>query len=232
MPVGILIDTAAIIIGCFLGNVLKKHFPVDLANALNMTCASMCLVLGVSLIVQYSQLSAVALAAMLGVTAGELLGINRGIDKLTGKLSGMFDGKQLFENIDTVAFASLIIIFSAGGYGLFNSLNEGITGAHGPLIAKAILDFFTIMCFSVTFGKAMYFMCVPQLVIYLTLFLIGKLIGPSIDPVVLSDMKACAGIITINAGLNLLFKKNIPSLNMLPALLFIIPLSLLWMSIF
>ncbi|WP_165450567.1 DUF554 domain-containing protein [Intestinimonas massiliensis (ex Afouda et al. 2020)] len=228
MPVGILIDSTATLVGGILGSFLGDRFPPKIAKTLSYVFAISATAIGITMIVSVSQLSAVILSLILGACLGELFSLNRRISALSGRLNLFFQNRFSCRSMDTTEFINIIIMFSISGYGIFGALNEGFSGDHSSLIVKAILDFFTILCFSATFGKILICTFVPQFFVYISLYLLASLVMPLADATVMGDLSACAGIITMAIGLNLLFKKNIPTVSMLPALVLIIPISRLW----
>ena len=73
---------------------------------------------------------------------------------------------------------------------------------------------------------------VPQLVVFLLIFALSQLIVPLTTPELLNDFMGCGGILTIAAGLRVSKIRDIPIMNMLPALVFAMPFSSLWGMIF
>ena len=228
VPIGILVDSTATLIGGLLGSFLGSRFPQKIAKTLSFVFAIAAISIGITMIVSVSQLSAVVLSMILGTAFGEALSLNQRILTFSGRLNQAFQKRFSSRPMDSAEFINIIVMFSISGYGIFGALNEGFAGDHSSLMVKAILDFFTILCFSATFGKILICAFVPQFFVYISLYLLSSLIMPIITPAVLGDLSACAGIITMATGLNLLFKKDIPTVSMLPALVAVIPISRLW----
>lgn len=111
---------------------------------------------------------------------------------------------------------------------ILGALTEGLSGDSGILIMKSILDFFTAMIFACTLGYLVSFIALPQFVICIALFFLASLIMPLVSPDMLCDFKACGGLITFATGIRMSGMKDIKSSNMLPALIFALPISFLW----
>lgn len=69
---------------------------------------------------------------------------------------------------------------------------------------------------------------VPQLAIQSLLFFSAALLIPLASPTMLADFSACGGIIMLATGLRICGIKIFPIVNMLPALLLVMPCSALW----
>ena len=220
MPLGIMIDSAATLLGGITGAFLGGRIPPRSAKSLSYVFSLSAIAIGITMIVSVSQLSAVILSLILGTCLGEALSLNQKVLTLSDRLNSFFQARFSSGDIDTAEFVNIIVMFSISGYGIFGALNEGFAGDHSSLIVKAVLDFFTILCFSATFGKILICTFVPQFLVYIFLYITA-----------LGDLSACAGIITLATGLNLLFKQNIPTISMLPALMMVIPFSRLWAAL-
>ena len=103
-----------------------------------------------------------------------------------------------------------------------------MSGDHSILIAKSILDLPTSMIFACTLGAVVSVIALPQLVIFLALFLGARLIFPLTTPAMINDFKACGGFIMLATGFRIIKVKQFPIADMIPALLLVMPLSWLW----
>ena len=150
--------------------------------------------------------------------------IRKGTRALTKKLSA---GGQLDEDLLVTA----LVLFCASGTGIYGSLTAGMTGDHSILLAKSVLDFFTAMIFACQLKKAICLIGLPQLLILGLLFFGAKLILPLTDDVMINDFKAVGGIVLLATGFSILRLKEIPIVNMLPAMVLAMPLSALWETV-
>lgn len=228
MPIGIMIDSIAIALGACIGAALRKVFPQRLAKSLSQLFALSAMAIGITLIVDYCQLSAVILSLILGTAIGEALNLNQRAKGISAKVDARF--KQRFGDgpVDICIFINLVVMAACSGYGIFGALNEGLSANHTSLIAKAVLDFFTFLCFAATHGAVLSLICIPQFAIYFCIYLLAGFLAPFLDPIAMGDLSACAGVITMATGINLLWDMDIPLISMLPAFLLSIPFSKLF----
>lgn len=144
--------------------------------------------------------------------------------------------QQLFSKSDANAthesfiqsFVAIIVLFCASGTGIFGAIHEGMTGDPNILIAKSFLDFFTAIIFACSLGIAVSAICVPMLVIQLTLAACAALILPLTTPAMMADFSAVGGLLLLATGLRICGIKMFAVVNMLPALLLAMPLSAAW----
>lgn len=228
MPIGIMIDSIAIASGALLGAALRKVFPQRLAKSLSQLFALSAIAIGITLIVDYCQLSAVILSLILGTAIGEALNLNQRAKGISAKVDARFKRRFSDGPVDICIFINLVVMAACSGYGIFGALNEGLSANHTALIAKAVLDFFTFLCFAAAHGAVLSLICVPQFVIYFCIYLLAGFLSPFLDPVAMGDLSACAGVITMATGVNLLWDMDIPLISMLPAFLLSIPFSKLF----
>ncbi len=224
MPYGIMINCTAVLIGGLMGAFLKDYFPDKLKESLPGIFGLSAITMGVTLIIRLESLSAVILAVIIGTVIGELLNLEtnlmHGLHGLESRLPLSLDDRQLDVLI------SMIILFCFSGTGIFGAMNSAMTGDHYVLIAKAIMDFFTAVIFGTTAGYLVGFVAIPQFLVGILLFAGASYILPFVTETMLSNFKACGGIITLAVGLKIADIKRSRVLNILPSLVLVFPFSL------
>lgn len=109
-------------------------------------------------------------------------------------------------------------------------MHEGMTGDPTVLLTKAFMDFFTAMIFACSLGIAVSVIAAPMLIIQLALAGSGALLMPFTTPSMMADFTAAGGVLLIATGLRICGIKMFAVINLLPALVLVMPLSLLWSS--
>lgn len=229
MPIGLITDVCALLIGGLLGNVIGKRLSEAMKNALNNTFGICAMAIGIGLIVKMNSLSAVVLAAVLGTIIGEAFHledrVNRGVARIAPKLLKNTSTEPSFINL----FCAVAVVFCCSGTGWYGVLNEGFTGDSSILITKAILDFFTALIFAAVLGKLVSYLAVPQLTIYIVLFSISRLVVPFVSAEMIADFSAVGGIVELATGMRIAgVKRDTKVINMIPAMILIFPISALW----
>ena len=204
MPVGVLTNICAVFIGTFIGGFIKKILPKHLIEELPKVFGICSVTIGITSILNVKTLPMVIMAIILGFVIGELC--------------------HLYDHVHHI-FAYLLdrLPFSMSGMGLFGALTEGMSGDASVLISKSVLDFFTAILFGAALGYAQSLICVPQLIILLACFFLAKAILPFVNATMIADFKACGGVITMITGLTVSKILDVRALNLVPALILVIP---------
>jgi len=235
---GPFVNSAALFVGGALGAALGKVVPHRVKEALPMTCGILAVSIGTVLIHKVHAFPAVTLALLGGSLIGELLFLERGLELGVGwmrnqiaRFSPARPSAPVNDKFIT-KFVSILVLFCASGMGIFGAMREGMTGNSEILLAKAVLDFFTALIFATDLGLSIAVVALPQLMIQGGLFLGARLLIPMTTPEMLADFSACGGVVLLATGLRICGIKVFPIVNMLPALLLILPTSAAWTLFF
>lgn len=247
IPYGIIADVCAVAIGGVLGGLLKKVLPKRIIESLFIVTAFCAFGIGIVATIKLSSLTVVMVSIILGCVIGELCYIETGIQKLIGFTVGKLnknktalmdtfgEEKEQEETrlkIELLGLSMAIICFS--GTGFFGALNEGLDGDHSILLAKAVLDFFTVLVIAAQIGYFVSVFAVPQAVIFLACFFLATLISPILTSEAIANFKSVGGILTIAIGYNMLASqvglKKVRVLNLTPA--FVLVLLFSWLVTF
>ncbi len=230
MPIGVFINVAAVAVGGIGGSLFSKKIPERIKTSLT-TVFGLCAVgLGIIAVTRATAMPAVVLSTILGALLGELLQLNIHISKLFSKaLSALPFDKDHF---DLQTFVTLAVMFCASSMGIYGAIMEGVVGDSSFLISKAFLDFFTAIIFSASLGLAVGLIALPQLAVLIAFFFVGLLGRDAIDVQQFQNFIACGGLVTIAAGLTLSGIKQFTLVNILPSLIFILPLTWVYGQLF
>lgn len=229
MPVGPLINTAAIFFGAIIGALLGKYVPEILKEKLPITFGLIAFSIGVPMIVGMTDSLVVVVSLLLSVMVGEVLRLEKQVEKVAWKFNNVVQkvvkssDEQKSDNFMT-QFISVLVLFSASGFGIIAALNEGISGDPAMLIVKSVLDFFTAIIFGTSLGYIVVISVVPQTIILVALFYLGSVILPLTTPDMLANFQALGGMIMLATGFSIMEIKNFSMINMLPGLLIVMPL--------
>ena len=212
MPIGIIADALAVILGGALGAGLGHRISGPFKEKLNLIFAICSMGMGVSTIVRM-----------------ENLHLEEKINAGAARLGRLFPGGGTQRGGDVGALLTVVVLFCASGTGIYGSILAGASGDHSVLLAKAILDLFTAAIFACALGRIVALIALPQFCIFLLLYLLAGWIMPYITPVMLNDFKACGGLIMLATGLRMCGIRPFPIADMLPAMVLVMPFSALWL---
>lgn len=225
MPIGIIANVTAVLIGTVIGGGLRRVLPRQLAEELPKVFGVCSFTIGLVSVIGVQTLPMVIMAVILGFALGELTKLNqhisglfsRALDKLPFRISG--DREEYME-----MYLLVVLMFAMSGTGLFGALTEGMSGDASVLLSKSVLDFFTAVLFGAVLGFAQVLVCLPQTVTLTLCFLLAKAILPLVTPVMIADFKACGGLLTMVTGLSVSKILKVRAINLVPALVLVMPL--------
>lgn len=237
MPIGVIINTVAIFLGGIAGALLGDKLPEKYKEQLNLIFGLCSMGMGISSIVLMKYMPAVVFALIIGTIVGLIFNLGDKVYELCSKLQKVMirivpkKETNMSETEFLATLITVIVLFCSSGMGIYGSLSEGMTGDSSLLITKSILDFFTAAIFACNLGYIVSLISVPQFVIFTTLFLSASFIVPLTTPDMIADFKACGGFLMVAAGFRILKLKMFPVVDMIPAMILVMPFSWFWVNI-
>lgn len=230
LPVGLITNVASVALGGLSGVALSKHIDDKLGDKLTLIFGVCALANGITSVNKATALSAIILAVIVGALIGETIHLDR---LVTGFFKGVLNGLPTKKkDFDMAMYVTIAVIFCASGFGIYGVFMEGMSGDSSFLLSKSILDFFTAAIFAKTLGIAVCLIAVPQAVILVALLFLGHFIGPYITPDQMQNFIACGGVLAIASGFTIAKIKQFSMVNLLPALVLVIPTTWLYNAIF
>ena len=237
MPIGVIINTVAIFLGGIAGALLGNKLPEKYKEQLNLIFGLCSMGMGILSIVLMKYMPAVVFALIIGTIVGLVFKLGDKVYELCSKLQKVMirivpkKETNMSETEFLATLITVIVLFCSSGMGIYGSLSEGMTGDSSLLITKSILDFFTAAIFACNLGYIVSLIAVPQFVIFTTLFLSASFIVPLTTPDMIADFKACGGFLMVAAGFRILKLKMFPVVDMIPAMILVMPFSWFWVNI-
>ena len=179
MPTGILCNVASVVAGGFVGSIIGEKLSDQLKQTMTIVFGVCAMAMGISTIPGMRNMPAVIFAVVFGTSLGLAIHFGnlvntggRAMQKVIGKFiknpsNGMSE-KEFTDELVTV-----IVLFCASGTGIYGTIVSGMNGDHSILISKSILDLPTAMIFACSLGVVVAFIAVPQLVIFMLLFMLA-----------------------------------------------------------
>lgn len=228
MVTGPFINAAAVLIGGIAGAGLSHRLPERLRTSMPSVFGLASLGIGVLLIIKCANMPVMVLSVLLGAVIGELCCLENKINTVAGKVKKWLPARGGAQESFIENYVVLIFLFCVSGTGIFGAMHEGMTGDPTVLLTKAFMDFFTAMIFACSLGIAVSVIALPMLIIQLMLAGGGVLLMPFTTPAMMADFTAAGGVLLIATGLRICGIKLFAVINLLPALVLVMPMSLLW----
>ncbi len=226
---GVLVNTAAVLVGGLIGMTLKKGLSERFQSILTKACGVSTIFIGAagtlqgllrveadgSLSTQGTMLLIFSL--VLGGLAGEALDIEAWLDRLGERLRGAVSVKGDGSFVEGFVNASLIVC--VGAMAIVGSIQDGLTGDHSMIFAKSVLDFVIVLVLASSCGVGAVFSALAIFVYQGALTLLGMAVGNIISDTLTAQLSYVGSSLIFCVGVNLCFGKKLKTGNYLPAIL-------------
>lgn len=218
---GTIVNTAAVLVGSFLGIFIKGGIK-ERYRTIVMEALSLCvLFVGASsalsnMFKENANPILFIVSMAIGSLIGELLGIEKLLDKLGGLLQDKIGGSE--SNI-AQGFVTASLTFCVGSMAILGSFESGIQGVHTTLFTKSMLDGVAAVIFASSLGVGVVFSAVSVFVYQGVLTVFASFLQPYLTADMIREISIVGGIMIFGLGLNMLGIKKIRTGNMLPALI-------------
>ena len=220
----LIINVADMLAGTAIGCLLKKYVPKTLQENSMIYFAVITAVLGIRLINRTTSLSAVVIAFLLGGIVGHFLKLDQRIKALPSKFSSDREG------LDTSTLMVGFTLFCISTSGILGAMDLGFSGDSTMLITKAIMDFLAAIFLAAGCGWSLALIAIPLGIILGVFYFSSGLLMPHLTAEMIGDFSSCGGMILMLNALRIAKIKNPPVTDLIPALVFIFPISWFWMT--
>ena len=211
---GVFANTAAILVGCILGRLVKV--ADDVRDTITQGLGLAVCLIGFDMALESQQflipIAALAMGGTLGATLdleGRLERIGVSLGNKLGHSSGDFSN----------GFMTATLVFCVGAMAVIGSLNSGLYNDHQVLYAKAILDGLSSIFFTASFGIGVAFSAVSVFIYQGSIALLARLISPLFNEAVLAELSSTGGLLVFALGLNMVGATKIRAGNLLPSII-------------
>ena len=222
--IGTVVNTALVIAGSVIGLLVKRAIPDRIKQMIMTGLGLFTCVLGVKMGLAMARPLVVVLSLILGGVCGELLRIEDGLEGLAERLKRLVRARGEASFVQGFVFASLL--FCVGPMTILGSIQAGLQNDPELLFIKSLMDGVSSIILASTLGLGVLFSAATVLVIQGGLTLLAQQVSFLTAPQYLSDFTSVGGIMILAIGLKLLDIKTIRVANLLPALAFVVLLTL------
>ena len=211
---GTLINTGAVLAGGLIGMVCKRGLRQNLQDILMQASGVAVIFIGIAGTLQrmftVSDGALETQGTMLLIFSLVLGSLLDGLRKLLRckNDSGFVDG-----------FVNTTLIICIGAMAIVGSIQDGLTGDHSLLAAKAVLDLIIVVVMSSTYGLGAACSALPIFIYQGAITLVAHFCGAFIGDELISQLSLVGSALIFCVGVNVAFGKKFPVGNMLPSLL-------------
>lgn len=219
--IGVIVNTATVILGSLLGLLLKKGIPEKVSKATMIAIGLCTLYIGIDGALEGSNAIILIVSMVLGTIIGTLIDLDDKINKL-----GALVEKKMRKTSGTTSvaegFVTASLLFCVGAMTIVGSLNAGLSGDNTLLFTKSILDLISSCMLASTLGIGVLFAAAFVFVFQGALVLCAGLLQNVLSDTAMIAEITCAGsVMIIGLGLNLLGISKFKIANFLPAIIFV-----------
>lgn len=207
------------ILGLLSGKKIGEHIKDAVFTVLGLVTAFV----GLTMSMKGGEIIPMVFCLVLGTLAGSALRLE---DRMNNGLTAMnhscFSGKY-----DTEGFLIASTLFCVGSMTIIGSLKDGLSNDGTLIRTKSVMDGFASFLLASRYGRSVAFSAVTVFLVQGSLTLFSGSLSALATPAMMNNIDGVGGIIVLAIGMNLLKLKTIKTLDMLPALLFIVVYGLL-----
>ena len=162
------------------------------------------------------------LSMVLGAILGEALDLDRRMQSLGNWVQRRTERLLPAHGKVSVSegFVTASLLFCVGAMAIVGALQDGLTGDHSTLFAKALLDGISAIIFGASLGIGVSFSAVAVFLYQGIIALLASFLSPFLGDAVIAEMTCVGSLLILVLGTNLLNVTKIKVMNLVPALFF------------
>jgi uncharacterized membrane protein YqgA involved in biofilm formation len=212
------INAIAIVLGSFIGILLKKGLSKRYEQAIFTAAGLVSLTVGIKMALETSHILAFAIALILGGLLGTLLDIEGAVLRLGEALKRRF-AKGEEGGSFALGFLNASVLYCSGAMAIVGSFDAGTKGDYTLLLTKSVLDGLLSILFASAMGIGVAFSALSVLAYQGILTLASTWVEPYVSPLMQAELTGLGGALVIMIGINLLDLKKLKTGDFLPGLL-------------
>lgn len=215
---GTLIDAGVIIVSGVAGLFIGKKINQSLIDTLIKLVGLICIINGVQMALGTTNFLIVFIGVLIGTASGELLQLEKQLNRLLPKKSN---------NKFSQALITAILISLAGPLAILGPIQEGLNGDLRLMMLKTGFDSISTPILSAGMGVGAVFVAVPVLLFQGLLTIFGQSMSSIITGTMMNQLTGVGGVIVLALGLKVLKIKDFQVVNMLPSFLTVLLITLI-----
>ena len=214
--IGTIVNTLAVVVGGFLGLLLKRGIPQRLSDIVNKALGLCVLYIGIKGCLDGTNTLVTILSMVIGAAIGQLLDLDKQINRLGDWAQSRFrpkDGKVSVAQ----GFVTASLLFCVGSMTVVGSLQSGLTGNHEMIFTKSALDFVSALLLASTLGIGVLLSGAFVLVFQGAIVLLAHWVEPLLSSYAVAEMSCVGALLIIALSLNMLGITKLKVANLMPA---------------
>jgi hypothetical protein len=239
--IGTLVNSAAIIVGSTVGTLIRSRLPQRYVNIAFQAAGLFTLTIGISMALKSNNMVLIVVSIISGALIGEALNLDGNTEKGANYLLKKFAKKDFgtdgtsapaaktgTSKLAVEGFITASVLFCTGSMAILGAFEDGMGQTPQLLYTKSIIDGVSSIAFASSFGIFVGLSAIPVLIYQGCLTLFAAYIMQFLTEPMINDLTSVGGILLIGLAINILKIKDIKVINMLPALVIVVLLSMVF----
>lgn len=221
VPIGTLVNVGSVVIGSLIGLSLRSTFPEGIKEIVFQAIGLATILIGIKMLLRLPDgyMLIFIFSMILGGIIGEAIGLDGIIRGLSDQLK---DGIGSTESQFSDGLITAFVLFCIGSMTFVGSIEEGLNGDRELLFTKSLLDGFSSIALSASFGIGVLFSVIPMLILQGGITLSARAVSHYINDDLLHALSAVGGALILGITIMMLELGEIRLNSLLPALLVVI----------
>lgn len=226
MPIGTFINMLAVLLGSSLGLMFEQFMSAEIQTILFQAVGLGVLLMGIGLGLKIadSYLLLLIFALILGGIVGQLCHLDLLLEDAASRVKTAF---KFADPRFTDGMVTAFMVFCVGSLTIVGAIDEGLTGNRKMLSVKAMIDGMVSIAFASSMGIGVMFSVIPMLIFQGGMTLLAGRVRSLFTEEIVGLISATGGVLIMAIGLNVLEITEINAVNLMPALVLVVLLSVL-----
>ena len=214
--IGVISDTAAILLGGTIGFLAKKIIPASWNDIILKGLGLCSIYIGISGTLDGDNTLILIMAIVFGAI------IEQRFNEFAERVERKFDSRGGKSNF-AQGFITSSLMMCVGALSIVGSLNAGLKGDNTLLFTKTAMDGVGAMMFAASLGVGVIFSSITVFIFEGAIVMLAGVVAPALTGDVINMMTCVGSLIIIAMGLNLVADTKLKIMNYMPAVFLPIP---------
>ena len=216
---GTVFNSLTVLTGSLFGLFIGKFIPERLQETIFNCLGLFTMYVGISMTLSTKHSIAVLLSLVIGAVTGDLLGIEPKLNNLGDTLKAKLHTSN---GRFTEGFVSATLLFCVGSMAIIGAFNDGLRHDPELLMTKGIMDGIASILFAGSMGIGALFSVIPLFIYQGAFTFIAVWVEPYVTAEMYANISGLGGLMIMGIGLNMLKLTRLKLGDMLPALVYVI----------
>ena len=214
---GTLLNASTVVLGTAIGVGIGSRLPDRVRDVVVDGMGLVTILLGMTMALKTQNFFIVMGSILLGGLVGELLGIERRLERL-----GDYFQRRMASDSSTFStgFVTASLLFCVGPMAILGPIQDGLRGSIQLLAVKSSLDFVASLAFATTLGWGVGLSALSLLVYQGTITLLAGFADRFLTSAMITEMTAVGGLLVLAIGLRILDVRKFRVGSFLPSIFF------------